>query len=127
MMGLLELAELVRGGPVRSAPAKCLTIGVYLGQRTFIMSFGRNPHVAKAEAAEQKARCARDAVACEQAWREAARQWERAADRETDGKRQQEYTAKATAARASADDPRVDRDDAPESEGAKAKSTSLLN
>ena len=46
------------------------------------MSFGRNPHVAKAEAAELKATSAKDATAREHAWREAGRLWERAADRE---------------------------------------------
>jgi hypothetical protein len=69
------------------------------------MSFGRNPHVAKAEAEEQKARSARDSAACELAWREAARQWDRAIDRETDDKRRQQYTERAEAARANADDP----------------------
>ncbi len=67
------------------------------------MGFGRNPYVAKAEAAEQKASAARDDGAREQAWREAGRQWERAADRETDDRRRQEYTGKAEAARATAD------------------------
>jgi hypothetical protein len=67
------------------------------------MSFGRNVHVAKAEAAEQKAECAKDATACELAWREAGRLWERAADRETDAKRKQQYAAKADRARAMAD------------------------
>lgn len=67
------------------------------------MSFGRNPHVAKAEAEEQKALCAKDDAATERAWREAARQWDRAAERETDAKRRDEYTAKAEAARAIAD------------------------
>jgi hypothetical protein len=69
------------------------------------MSFGRNPHVAKAEAAEQKALSARDATASSHAWREAGRLWERAADRETDAKRRATYTANAERARASADDP----------------------
>lgn len=69
------------------------------------MSFGRNPHVAKAESAEQKAAFARDATACEHAWREAARQWERAAERENDPKRRDEYAAKAEVARANADAP----------------------
>ncbi len=72
------------------------------------MGFGRNPHVAKAEAAEQKALAARDALAREQGWREAARQWERAADRETEDKRRQPYTDKAEAARAAADGEPVD-------------------
>lgn len=70
------------------------------------MSFGKNPHVAKAEAAQQKAECATDDLAYEQAWREAARQWERASDRETDDKRRKSYAEKAEAARASADGPR---------------------
>ena len=69
------------------------------------MSFGKNPHVAKAEAAEQKAMVARDASAYEQAWLEAGRQWERAAEREQDGKRRSSYAAKAEAARANADSP----------------------
>jgi hypothetical protein len=69
------------------------------------MSFGRNPHVAKAEAAEQKARGAGDVSACALAWREAARQWDRAADRETDDARRRQYTSNAEVARASADDP----------------------
>ena len=70
------------------------------------MSFGRNPHVAKAEAEEQKAQNAKDPAACERAWREGARQWERAAERETDDKRRQQYVEKAEAARTSADDAR---------------------
>lgn len=67
------------------------------------MGFGRNPHVAKAELEEQKAVDARDAQAAELAWREAARQWDRAAARETDPKRRDEHTAKAEAARIKAD------------------------
>ena len=63
------------------------------------MSFGKNPHVAKAESAEQKARDARDDFAREQAWLEAARRWERAAERETDGKRKQLYAEKSEQAR----------------------------
>ena len=73
--------------------------------RSPTMSFGRNPHVAKAEAEEQKALCAKDAAGTERAWREAARQWDRAAERETDAKRRQEYTGKAEAARVNADSP----------------------
>jgi hypothetical protein len=69
------------------------------------MSFGRNPHVAKAEAAEQKALTARDRTAAEHAWREAGRLWERAADRETDPRRIQDYAARAERARATADAP----------------------
>lgn len=63
------------------------------------MSFGKNPHVAKAELAEQKARDARDEIAREQAWLEAARRWERAAERETDAKRRQLYVEKGDQAR----------------------------
>lgn len=69
------------------------------------MSFGKNPHVAKAETAEQKAREARDDIAREQAWREAARRWERAAERETDGKRRQLYLDRGEQARARAAQP----------------------
>jgi hypothetical protein len=68
--------------------------------------------VAKAEAEEQKARCAGDLSACELAWREAARQWDRAAEREKDDKRKREYARNAEAARASADAPQLETDDA---------------
>lgn len=67
------------------------------------MSFGRNPHPAKATAAEQKAEVAKDAIAREQAWREAARHWDRAADHETDAKRRQQYADNAEVARSKAD------------------------
>jgi len=67
------------------------------------MSFGKNPHVPKAEAAEQKAADAADAAARVQAWLEAGRQWERAAEREKDGKRRADYAARAEAARAAAE------------------------
>ena len=69
------------------------------------MSFGKNPHVAKAEAAEEKALAAGDSSAREQAWLEAGRQWERAADREKDGKRRALYEEKCAAARAAVDAP----------------------
>lgn len=69
------------------------------------MSFGRNPHVAKAEAAEQKAMTASDASTYERAWREAAHLWDRAAERETDSKRRSSYVANAERARATADEP----------------------
>ena len=71
------------------------------------MGFGRNPHVAKAEAAEQKALAATDDASFVMAWREAAHLWERAAERETDGKRKAQYAASAEHARAAADEPRV--------------------
>jgi hypothetical protein len=64
------------------------------------MSFGRNPHVAKAEAAEQKALVARDDIARERALREAAHEWDRAANRERDPARKQLYADKAAALRA---------------------------
>jgi hypothetical protein len=69
------------------------------------MSFGRNPHVAKAEAAEQKAHTARDTRLQQAAWLEAGRLWERAAARENDSKRRTLYEANAERARATADDP----------------------
>lgn len=67
------------------------------------MSFGRNPHVAKAQAAEQKAEAATDPAASAQAWREAGRLWERAAERETDAARRGQYTEHSERARAAAD------------------------
>jgi hypothetical protein len=80
------------------------------------MSFGKNPHVAKAENAEQKAREARDEMAREQAWLEAARRWERAAERETDDKRRALYLQKCEDARARATQPAEAPSDAVESE-----------
>jgi hypothetical protein len=71
------------------------------------MSFGRNPYVAKAEAAEQKASSAKDTMASEHAWREAGRLWERAADGATDAKLRQIYTANSERARARADEPQL--------------------
>jgi hypothetical protein len=76
------------------------------------MSFGRNPHVAKAEAAEQKAGDATDDHSRERAWREAAHLWGRAAERETDAKRRAQYAAQAEEARAKADAPPDDGPDA---------------
>jgi hypothetical protein len=77
------------------------------------MGFGKNPHVAKAQAAEQKAQSATDEAARTLAWREAARQWDRAAEREQRGgiaARGQSYLELAEAARAAAD---ADPDAAP--------------
>lgn len=59
------------------------------------MSFGRNPHVPKAQAAEQKAADAPDDAARIRAHREAAHQWDRAAEREAPGKRRAEYEQNA--------------------------------
>ena len=67
------------------------------------MSFGRNPHVARAEAAQQKADVATDDTSRDRALREAAHLWDRAAERETDARRRAQYTARAEAARAKAD------------------------
>lgn len=67
------------------------------------MSFGKNPHVARAEEAEQKAADADDDPARVQAWLEAGRQWERAAEREKDAKRRVLYTDRAAAARVAAE------------------------
>lgn len=59
------------------------------------MSFGRNPHVAKAEAAEQKARDAHDDDTRRRAYQEAAHLWDRAAEREKPGKKRDEYLRNA--------------------------------
>ena len=67
------------------------------------VGFGNNPHVAKAQAAEEKARSASDIPSRVMAWREAANYWERAADRETIAKRRTEYTNNATTAREEAE------------------------
>jgi len=68
------------------------------------MSFGRNPTCksrgGRAEGGDREGRArARGRVA------RCAPQWERAAERETDDKRRQQYASKAEAARASADEP----------------------
>ncbi len=78
------------------------------------MSFGKNPHVAKASAAEQKAQMAGDDGARALAWREAARHWERAAEREQVDKRREEYLRNAEVARGHADG----EGEAPEVDGA---------
>jgi hypothetical protein len=67
------------------------------------MSFGKNPHIIKAQAAEQKARDAGDEGTRERHWREAAHLWERAVKGETDAKRRAEYARNAERARAIAD------------------------
>ena len=83
------------------------------------MSFGKNPHVAKAEAAEQKAQVARDEAARKLAWREAARLWDRAAEREQNAARGQTYLDRAEAARAAADaDPETSNEPAESADGA---------
>jgi hypothetical protein len=63
------------------------------------MGFGRNPHVAKAEAAEAKAQEATDVASETRAYLEAAHLWDRAVAKEKDGKRRAEYEAKAEAVR----------------------------
>lgn len=60
-----------------------------------VMSFGKNPYVGKAQAAELKAEEALDSGARERAYREAAHEWERAAAREAPGKRRTEYAENA--------------------------------
>ncbi len=67
------------------------------------MSFGKNPHVAKALAAELKVTEASDEIARVQALRDAAHCWDRAAAREPPGKRRSEYEANSNRNRALAD------------------------
>jgi hypothetical protein len=88
------------------------------------MSFGKNPHVAKAEAAEQKARSAQDSAASAMAWRDAARQWDRAAERETDAAKRDAYSLRAETARNHADHP---SDVEGASENGSARDPSMLN
>ena len=59
------------------------------------MGFGRNPYVPKAQVAEQKAQEATDDRARSVAHNEAAREWDRAAEREKPGKLRTEYEANA--------------------------------
>jgi hypothetical protein len=77
------------------------------------MSFGRNPYVAKARTAEQKALDATDEPTRVRAYRDAAREWERAATREKPGKRRDEYLASAKRNRALADGEVPADDDVP--------------
>lgn len=77
------------------------------------MSFGKNPYVPKAEAAELKAADASDDIARERAHRDAAHQWDRAAEREKPGKRRDEYLANAERNRALADGEAPDEDAPP--------------
>ncbi|MET0593105.1 MAG: hypothetical protein ABW133_10420, partial [Polyangiaceae bacterium] len=92
------------------------------------MSFGRNPHVAKAEAEEHKALNAKDQRAAELAWREGARYWDRAADRETDEKRRREYEGRAETARSNADEARASEPESVEDLIGKIKPpSSMLN
>ncbi len=63
------------------------------------MGFGRNPYVPKAQAAEQKAQEAPDDTARARAYREAAHEWDRAAEREKPGKMRSEYEAHAVRTR----------------------------
>lgn len=86
------------------------------------MAFGRNPHVAKAQAAELKAEEALDDGARTMAHRDAAHQWDRAAEREKLGKYKDAYLANAARNRALADaegveNLREDEDAAGEAEG----------
>lgn len=67
------------------------------------MGFGRNPHVLKAQAAEQKAEEASDDLSRARAYFEAAHAWDRAAEREKPGKQRVEYEAHATRTRALAE------------------------
>lgn len=76
------------------------------------MSFGKNPHVPKAQAAEQKAADAADDTARERAYREAAHLWDRAAEREQPGKKRTEYEQNAARNRAVADGDAAPDDDA---------------
>ncbi|MDB4973432.1 MAG: hypothetical protein JWN48_1773 [Myxococcaceae bacterium] len=68
------------------------------------MSFGKNPHLPKAQAAEQKAADALDVPARVLAYREAAHQWERAAAKENPGKKRSEYEQNAAKNRELADE-----------------------
>lgn len=93
------------------------------------MSFGKNPYVTKAQAAEQRAADAPDEASRLRALRDAAHQWDRAAEREKPGKQRTDYEAAAERNRSLADGGGDgvgdgDEDDAPPSPSVDAK---LLN
>jgi hypothetical protein len=92
------------------------------------MSFGQNPFVNKAQAAEQKASVAPDDAARARAHRNAAHQWDRAAAREPPGKRRDEYERNAARNRAQADGTDVPEDETSGDSGAPPPSDpGLLN
>ena len=68
------------------------------------MGFGRNPYVPKAQSAELKAHEAPDEMARARHYREAAHEWDRAAEREKPGKARSEYEGNAVRARELAED-----------------------
>jgi phage repressor protein C with HTH and peptisase S24 domain len=94
------------------------------------MGFGRNPYVPKALLAEQKANDADDDATRARAHRDAAHQWDRAAEREPPGKRRVEYEQNAARNRAIADGdapaPSEDENDA-EDNSAPPANPRLLN
>ncbi len=63
------------------------------------MGFGKNPYVAKAQTAEQKAEESADENSRARLYREAAHEWDRAAEREKPGKARTEYEAHAVRTR----------------------------
>jgi hypothetical protein len=75
------------------------------------MSFGKNPYVSKAQAAEQHAASAPDETSRVRALRDAAHQWDRAAEREKPGKQRTEYEGNAERTRALADGEGASEDD----------------
>lgn len=93
------------------------------------MSFGKNPYVAKAQAAELKAEESLDRGARERARREAAHEWERAAARETPGKRRTLYLESAEKNRSLAENEADDvvGDEAATGQAAIAGAKRLLN
>ena len=78
------------------------------------MSFGKNPYVLKAQAAELLAERARDEMSRARAHREAAHEWDRAADREKPGARRDEYLESATRHRELAESGSVAEDEVEE-------------
>lgn len=93
------------------------------------MGFGKNPYVPKAQVAEQKAEAAPDEASRVRALRDAAHQWDRAAEREKPGKQRTEYEGHAERCRALADgEGAAAADDAaPQAEPAVPAAPKLLN
>lgn len=89
------------------------------------MGFGRNPYIAKAQAAEQKALDATDDAARVRAYRDAAHEWGRAADRERPGKQREELERNAARNRALADGEAEDGEGG--NDGAPSVDPKLLN
>lgn len=90
------------------------------------MGFGRNPYVSKAQLAEQKAADAVDDASRVRALREAAHEWDRAAEREKPGRTRDQYEKNALKNRNAADGEAPPEDDASSAETSPQRSVDAI-